>query len=36
MQWQMAGTGDIATYTRSVIPDLPLQPASRSGSVPFL
>jgi len=36
MQWQMAGTSDIATYTRSVIPSLPLQPASRSGSVPFL
>ncbi len=32
----MAGTSDIATYNRSVIPSLPLQPASRSGSVPFL
>lgn len=36
MQWQMKGTSDIATYTRTTIPDLTLQPASRSVSVPFL
>ncbi|MDE5692047.1 MAG: hypothetical protein K2I13_07600 [Alistipes sp.] len=30
MQWQMVGTSDIATYTRTAIPDLTIEPASRA------
>lgn len=34
MQWQMVGTTDVSTYTRTTIPDLTIEPASRSGDAP--
>lgn len=34
MQWQMVGTNDVSTYTRTTIPDLTIEPASRADASP--